>query len=47
VGKARKVSSRLSTTTTGQPVVLLGDWNAVPTDADICKFDTWRDNALL
>ena len=32
---------------TGSPVVLLGDWNVVPTDADIYKPDTWRDNALL
>jgi len=32
---------------TGQPVVLLGDWNVVPTDADIYKPDSWRDNALL
>jgi len=32
---------------TGQPVVLLGDWNVVPTDRDIYKPDTWRDNALL
>jgi bifunctional non-homologous end joining protein LigD len=31
----------------GQPVVLLGDWNVVPTDYDIYKPDTWRDNALL
>ena len=31
----------------GQPVVLLGDWNVVPTDADIYKPDTWRDTALL
>ena len=31
----------------GQPVVLLGDWNVVPTDADIYKPDSWRDNALL
>ena len=31
----------------GQPVVMLGDWNVVPTDADIYKPDTWRDNALL
>lgn len=29
------------------PVVLLGDWNVVPTDADIYKSDTWRDDALL
>ncbi|WP_457425529.1 exodeoxyribonuclease III [Roseateles sp. P5_E7] len=32
---------------TGAPVVLMGDWNVVPTDADIYKPDTWRDNALL
>jgi bifunctional non-homologous end joining protein LigD len=32
---------------TGQPVVLLGDWNVVPTDEDIYKPDTWRDDALL
>jgi exodeoxyribonuclease III len=31
----------------GHPTVLLGDWNVVPTDADIYKPDTWRDNALL
>lgn len=31
----------------GQPVVLLGDWNVVPTDADIYKPDTWRNDALL
>ncbi len=31
----------------GQPVVLLGDWNVVPTDADVDKPDAWRDNALL
>jgi exodeoxyribonuclease III len=29
------------------PVVLAGDFNVVPTDADIYKPDTWRDNALL
>jgi bifunctional non-homologous end joining protein LigD len=32
---------------TGNPVVLLGDWNVVPTDADIYKPDTWREDALL
>lgn len=32
---------------TGKPVVLLGDWNVVPTDADIYKPDTWRKDALL
>lgn len=31
----------------GQPVVLLGDWNVVPTDSDIYKPDSWRDDALL
>ncbi len=33
--------------TSGAPVILLGDWNVVPTDADIYKPDTWRDDALL
>ncbi|WP_431288797.1 exodeoxyribonuclease III [Roseateles chitinivorans] len=32
---------------TGHSVVLLGDWNVVPSDADIYKPDTWRDDALL
>ncbi|MBC7939743.1 MAG: exodeoxyribonuclease III [Chitinophagaceae bacterium] len=31
----------------GLPVVLLGDWNVVPTDADIYRPDSWRDDALL
>lgn len=31
----------------GQPVVMLGDWNVVPTDRDIYDPTTWRDNALL
>lgn len=31
----------------GHPVVLMGDWNVVPTDSDIYKPDTWRDDALL
>jgi exodeoxyribonuclease III len=31
----------------GEPVVLMGDWNVVPTDQDIYKPDTWRDDALL
>lgn len=31
----------------GYPVVLLGDWNVVPTDRDIYKPETWRDDALL
>lgn len=32
---------------TGHPVALLGDYNVVPTDADIYSPKTWRDNALL
>ena len=31
----------------GHPVVLMGDWNVVPTDADIYRPDTWRGDALL
>ena len=31
----------------GHPVVLAGDYNVVPTDADIYKTDSYRDNALL
>lgn len=31
----------------GQPVVLLGDWNVVPTDADVYSPERWRDDALL
>lgn len=31
----------------GEPVVLLGDWNVVPTEADIYKTDSYRDNALV
>ena len=32
---------------TGHPVALLGDYNVVPTDADIYSPKTWLDNALL
>ena len=32
---------------TGLPVVLAGDYNVVPTDADIYSPKTWLDNALL
>ena len=32
---------------TGHPVVLAGDFNVVPTDADIYSPASWRDNALL
>ena len=31
----------------GNPVVLAGDFNVVPTDLDIYSPDHWRDNALL
>lgn len=31
----------------GHPVVLAGDYNVVPTDADIYNPATWLDNALL
>jgi exodeoxyribonuclease-3 len=31
----------------GHPVALLGDFNVVPTDADIYSPKTWLDNALL
>jgi len=31
----------------GHPVALVGDYNVVPTDADIYSPVTWRDNALL
>jgi exodeoxyribonuclease-3 len=32
---------------TGHPVALVGDFNVVPTDADIYSPKTWLDNALL
>jgi exodeoxyribonuclease-3 len=32
---------------TGVPVALIGDFNVVPTDADIYSPKTWLDNALL
>ena len=31
----------------GEPVVLMGDWNVVPTDSDIYRSDSWKSNALL
>ena len=31
----------------GHPVVLAGDYNVVPTDADVYKTTSYRDNALL
>ncbi|MEJ8845270.1 exodeoxyribonuclease III [Variovorax rhizosphaerae] len=32
---------------TGHPLVLAGDFNVVPTDADIYSTASWKDNALL
>lgn len=32
---------------TGAPVVLAGDYNAVPTDFDIYAMRSWKDNALV
>jgi exodeoxyribonuclease III len=32
---------------TGHPIVLAGDYNVVPTDADIYSKASWLDNALL
>ncbi|WP_175174878.1 exodeoxyribonuclease III [Achromobacter pestifer] len=32
---------------TGHPVILAGDYNVVPTDADIYSTASWQDNALL
>lgn len=32
---------------TGQPVVLAGDYNIIPTDADVYVPDRWRDDALF
>ena len=31
----------------GHPIVLAGDYNVVPTDADIYATRSWKDNALL
>jgi len=31
----------------GEPVVLMGDWNVVPTEGDIYKTESYRDNALV
>ena len=33
--------------TSDAPVALIGDFNVVPTDADIYRTDSYRDNALL
>lgn len=31
----------------GQPVVLLGDWNVVPTESDMYKTESYRNDALV
>ncbi len=33
--------------TSGAPIALIGDFNVVPTDADIYRTDSYRNNALL
>lgn len=32
---------------TGQPIVLAGDYNIIPTDADVYAPERWRDDALF
>ena len=32
---------------TGKPVVLAGDYNVIPTDLDVYKPESWRDDALF
>lgn len=32
---------------TGLPIVLAGDYNVIPTDADVYKPERWRDDALM
>jgi exodeoxyribonuclease-3 len=44
---ARLVAHAADLWKTGHPVVLAGDFNVVPTDADIYSPKTWLDNALL
>ncbi len=43
----RLIAHAQSLLDTGAPVVLAGDFNVVPTDADIYSPASWRDNALL
>ncbi|RYF09023.1 MAG: exodeoxyribonuclease III [Comamonadaceae bacterium] len=44
---ARLQARALELMASGHPVVMLGDWNVVPTDQDIYNPESWRDNALL
>ena len=43
----RLIAHAASLHASGHPVVLAGDYNVVPTDADIYKVDSYRANALL
>ena len=43
----RLISHAASLVASGNPIILAGDFNVVPTDADIYSPDLWRDNALL
>lgn len=44
---ARLLSHAGALMQTGHPVALIGDYNVVPTDADIYAPQSWRENALL
>jgi exodeoxyribonuclease-3 len=43
----RLIAHAASLEASGHPVVLAGDYNVVPTDADVYKTDSYRDNALV
>ena len=43
----RLIAHAASLHASGHPVVLAGDYNVVPTDADIYRTTSYRDNALL
>jgi exodeoxyribonuclease-3 len=43
----RLISHTAELMASGHPVVLAGDYNVVPTDADIYSTRSWLDNALL
>lgn len=43
----RLIAHAVELNASGAPVVLAGDYNVVPTDADIYSPRSWRDNALL
>ena len=46
-GSSGSSSTRRRSTRSGQPVVLAGDYNVVPTDFDIYNPNSWRKDALL